>query len=215
MVYLNLWNSCGCDRHLPPIATKTCGGTHWIGSGPMDHRPMTFRSFLCAWHSLPGSPLQGQKAIMRAASTQDTILFNETPVMLLPDLSCQTLSMRKALKPLTQLLQARKIKYQWHFPFHIRVHHDGKTAIFCTLGDLPTFLSILELPQVSLPDWPFTPTIPGLPFVPQWQKQGCKWRSRSSSNTGPNNWMVHSEICSCFFSYVAGHAPSLSGIYLS
>lgn len=59
--------------------------------------------------------------------------FNDTPVMLLPYLFCHVLAMRKALKPLTQLLQERKIKYQWRFPFHLRVHHESKTALFCTL----------------------------------------------------------------------------------
>lgn len=110
-----------------------------------------------------------------------TLYSNDTPVMILPDLSSQTLTTRK---PLTQLLQAHKIKYQWCFPFH----HEGKTAIFHTLGDLPALLSTLELPQVSLPDWPFAPTTPGLPFAPpQWQKQDRKPRSRSSSHKDPND----------------------------
>lgn len=122
---------------------------------------------------------------MRAASTQDTILFNDTPVMLLPDLSHQTLTMRKEWKPLTQLLQTRQIKYQWRFPFHLPVHHDSKTAIFSTLGDLPSFLSTLEIPQVSLPDWPFTLTTPGLPFAPQWQEAGTQTKLQTLITHGP------------------------------
>lgn len=49
---------------------------------------------------------------MQAAGSQDSILFNETPVMLLADLSKQTLATRKALKPLTDALQAKRIKYR-------------------------------------------------------------------------------------------------------
>lgn len=124
---------------------------------------------------------------MRAASMQDSILFNTTPVMLLPDLSRLTLTMRKALKPLTQLLQSRQIKYQWRFPFQLRVHHDGKTATFRMLGDLPAFLGTLELPQVSLPDWPFSPTTPGLPYIPQWQKHSRKRRPGSSPRIDPDD----------------------------
>lgn len=122
---------------------------------------------------------------MRAASTQESIRLNDTPVMLLPDLSRQTLTMRRALKPLTSLLQERQIKYQWRLPFQLRVFHDGKRALFHTLGDLPRFLSTLELPQVSLPDWPLPPTTLDLPFRPQWQKSGSNKHPRGSSQKPP------------------------------
>lgn len=104
---------------------------------------------------------------MHAASTQDTILFNDVPVMLFTGLSHQSLTMRKTLKPLTQLLQSGQMKYQW------RVQHNGKADMFRFLGDHPAFLSTLEIQHVSLPNWPFNPTTLGLPFLPQWQKQGC------------------------------------------
>lgn len=138
-------------------------------SGSRTPDPSFVRDTLCRVHFY-----RIKEDTMRAASSQATVLFNDTPVMLLPDLSRQTLMMRKALKLLTQLLQANQMKYQWRFPFHLRVLYEGKTAIFPTLGDLPSFLSMLELPQISLLDWPFTPTTPGLPFAPEWQKQGRK-----------------------------------------
>ena len=143
-------------------------------SGPQTQDPSFIRDTLCRIHFY-----KIKESIMRAASSQDTILFNNTPVMLLPDLSRQTLMMRKALKPLTLLLQSKQIKYQWRFPFHLRVHHEGKTAIFRNLGDLPTFLSTLELPQVAIPDWPFTPSTPGLPFASPWQTQGRRRNPKS------------------------------------
>lgn len=65
-------------------------------SGPCNPNPFFVRDTLCRVHFY-----EVKEAIMRAASTQDTTLYKNTPVMLLPDLSHQTLAMRKALKPLT------------------------------------------------------------------------------------------------------------------
>lgn len=44
-------------------------------------------------------PIELDRVLRPTASSQNTILFNDTPVMLLPDLSRQTLAMRKALNP--------------------------------------------------------------------------------------------------------------------
>lgn len=150
-------------------------------SGPRSSDSSFVRDTLCRVHFY-----KVKEEIMKAASTQDSIRLNDTPVMLLPDLSRQTLAMRRALKPITSVLQERKIKYQWRFPFQLRVHHEGKTALFRTLGDLPRFLSTLELPQISLPDWPLPSATPGLPFHTQWQKASKNKRPRSSPQKSPD-----------------------------
>lgn len=75
-------------------------------------------------------------------------MFNDSPVMLLTDLSRQTLLMRKALKPVTDAVQAEQIKYRWGFPFQLSASHNGKLAVFRTLGDLVNFLATFELPQI-------------------------------------------------------------------
>lgn len=71
--------------------------------------------------------------------------------MLLADLSKQTLTMRRALKPVTDALQAKQIKYRWGFPFWLSSSYNGKSVIFCTLGDLANFLGTFEMPQ-NTPD---------------------------------------------------------------
>lgn len=171
--FINCWNA----PKMPPLNWLVCIGPQvpgpWIPS-------------LC---EIPCAGSTFTKS-RRTSWEQHTILFNDTPVMLLPDLLRQTLVMKNALKTLTQLLQSKQIKYQWRFPLHLQVNHEGKTAIFCTLGDLPSFLSTLELPQVLLPDWQFTPTTPGLSFALQWQKQGRKCISRTLSQQGPNDWIL-------------------------
>lgn len=151
-------------------------------SGPRNPNTSFVRDTLCRVHFY-----KIKEEIMRAASTQDSIQLNDTRVMLLPDLSRQTLAIRCSLKPLTSLLQERNIKYQWRFPFQLRVHHEGKIALFHTLWDLPNFLSTLELSQVSLPDWTLSPTSPGLSFIPQWQKICKKKHPRSFSQLPPDN----------------------------
>lgn len=117
-----------------------------------------------------------KEEIMGVASTQDSILFNDIPVMLLLDLSHQTLAMRRALKLLTQLLQEHHIKYQWRFPFQLQVHHEGKTALFCILGDLKKYLCWINL-------FPSDPK----PSLPPRQKQDKKKRRRSSFQRSPDD----------------------------
>lgn len=113
-------------------------------------------------------------AIMKAARSQDAIYFNGTPISLLPDVSKLTLDMRRALKPLTSALQAKQIKYRWGFPFNLFASHDGKSATFRTLGDLPKFLGTFELPQIPIPDWPLHAATPGFQTTTGWQTKTKK-----------------------------------------
>lgn len=113
-------------------------------------------------------------AIMQAARSQNAVHFNGTAVSLLPDISKLTLDMRRALKPLTGALQAKQIKYRWGFPFNLFASHEGKSAIFRTLGDLPRFLGTFELPQISIPDWPLHAATPGFQTAAGWQRRTKK-----------------------------------------
>lgn len=152
--------------------------------------------FLCPRYTTQGPLLKKVKEeIMRAASTQDSIRLNDAPVMLLLDLSRQSLAMRHSLKPLTSLLQEKHIKYQWRFPFQLRVHHEGKTALFHTL-ELPSgllaglappllprvshsFHSGRNTARYSAPDlpprchWMIDPTLVPVIFAPSFRSRDC------------------------------------------
>lgn len=71
-------------------------------SGLRNPDPSFVHDILCRAHFY-----MVKESIMHVTSTQDTILFNDTSVMLLPDLSRQTLAIQKALKLLMQLEQER------------------------------------------------------------------------------------------------------------
>lgn len=77
-------------------------------SGPRNPDSSFFHDMLCRVHFY-----KVKEEIMQVASMQDSIWLNDTPVMLLPDLSCHTLTMRHTLKPLMALFQEKHIKYQW------------------------------------------------------------------------------------------------------
>lgn len=79
-------------------------------SGPRYSDSSIIRDTLCRVHFY-----KVREVIMLAASTQYSIRLNDNPVMLLPDLSPQTLAMRHALKPLPSLLLEKHMKYQWRF----------------------------------------------------------------------------------------------------
>lgn len=91
-------------------------------------------------------------SIMKVASSAEAIMFNESPISLISDLSGQTLQLRRALKPQLEALQEWNIKYRWGFLFQLVTQVNGKTVIFWDLGDLPIFLGTVDLPQI--PTWP-------------------------------------------------------------
>lgn len=102
--------------------------------GPLNPNPAYPRDVICCIHFF-----NVKSDILQAARSQESISFNGTPVMLLTDLSRKTLLMRKALKPVTDTLQAKQIKYRWGFPFHLSASHNGKSSTFRTLRDMANF----------------------------------------------------------------------------
>lgn len=133
--------------------------------GPKSNDPKRPRDIICRVHYY-----RIKDQIIQAARSQDSIIFNESPIMILQDLSQHTLSLRKALKPLTEILRSNSIKYKWGFPFQISATRDGKTAWLRNINDLPRFLETLELSDVELPDWPIRAALPPLPQRNMWQE---------------------------------------------
>lgn len=106
--------------------------------------------------------------------------------MPLSDLSKQTV-MRRALKPMTEVLQAKRIKYHIGFPFQLSAKHTGKSATFRTLGDLATFLGTFELPQIAISEQPLKSVTPGLPLTTGWKPHSFQHLQISGGMRSPIN----------------------------
>lgn len=57
------------------------------------------------------------------------------------------------MKPLLEKLSDKGITYNWGHPFHLIEHKGGHSYTLWHPSDVPAFLSALELPPMSLPNW--------------------------------------------------------------
>ncbi|CAH2275139.1 Hypothetical predicted protein [Pelobates cultripes] len=96
---------------------------------------------------------QQKDAIMRAARAQRSIAYMDSQVMLFQDLSSLTLDARRALKPLTTMLQEKRIPYKWGFPFSLQAKIDNRWHTLRWPNDVPRFLQSTGLPHVHVQNW--------------------------------------------------------------
>lgn len=92
--------------------------------------------------------------ILRAARARRQVFYKEAQVQLFPDLSRHTLAQRAALKPILEVLRDKDIPYRWGFPFALSVRRNGKTYTLRSGADIPSFLKDLDIPDITIPDWP-------------------------------------------------------------
>lgn len=81
------------------------------------------------------------------------LLYEDARISVYPDLARDTLTRRRHLKPLLDLLKEQNIKYTWGFPACLIGSREGKTAKLRFPGDLEKFCGKLEIQAPPLPDW--------------------------------------------------------------
>ncbi|CAH2306742.1 Hypothetical predicted protein [Pelobates cultripes] len=117
------------------------------------------RDLICCLQSFPL-----KEAIMRAARSQRVIQYGDAQISLYHDLSSLTLDARRALKPITSLLQEKRIPYKWGFPFSLQAKVDNQWHILRWPNEVPRFLQAAGLPHVVVPNWilecPPAPDVP-------------------------------------------------------
>ncbi|CAH2277192.1 Hypothetical predicted protein [Pelobates cultripes] len=98
---------------------------------------------------------QLKESIMRAARAQHDVPFMDTRFSLYQNLSTLTLDARWALKPITRLLQEKRILYKWGYPFSLQAKVENHWHIIRWPNDIPHFLWATGLPHVTVPNWIF------------------------------------------------------------
>uniref|UniRef100_A0A8C5PTI2 Uncharacterized protein n=1 Tax=Leptobrachium leishanense TaxID=445787 RepID=A0A8C5PTI2_9ANUR len=94
-----------------------------------------------------------KEEVMKAARNMPSIIFDDHTVELFQDVSRSTLLARRELKPVTDQLRARSIRYRWGYPFALHVRADNRSLSISTPEDVPDFLQALELSPVTVLGW--------------------------------------------------------------
>uniref|UniRef100_A0A8C5R5T1 Uncharacterized protein n=1 Tax=Leptobrachium leishanense TaxID=445787 RepID=A0A8C5R5T1_9ANUR len=122
-----------------------------------------------------------KEEVMKAARNMPSIVFDDHTVELFQDVSRSTLTARRELKPITDQLRARSIRYRWGYPFALHVRVDNRSLSISVPEDVPDFLQALELSPVNIQGW--LGGDPNIPPPPQPQRQ--PWRTARRERRRP------------------------------
>uniref|UniRef100_A0A8C5WCH2 Uncharacterized protein n=1 Tax=Leptobrachium leishanense TaxID=445787 RepID=A0A8C5WCH2_9ANUR len=116
-----------------------------------------------------------KEEILRAARKTSEIKVDGQVILFFQDVSWTNLQARRALKPLTEALQERDIRYR--FPLSLQVTHNNQVHSVACPEDIPDFVRVFGLPEVDIPDWygsrSPSDTLP-FPQRPRWTQQAEK-----------------------------------------
>lgn len=104
---------------------------------------------------------QGKETIMRGMRRRPYLEFEGTKLLFFPDLSRWTLELLDALRN-------TRATYRWGFPFRLTATKEGISATLRDKDD--TFLQMLSLSDVDLPDWRDSGTSPYPSSQREWQE---------------------------------------------
>ncbi|CAH2312711.1 Hypothetical predicted protein [Pelobates cultripes] len=121
------------------------------------------RDLICCLRSF-----QLKEALMRAARTQRSIRYMDSQIALYQDLSTHTLDARRALKPITSVLQEKRIPYKWGHPFSLQARVGNQWHILRWPNEVTCFLRSLGLPDIPIQNWilDYPPARPTGPIAP-------------------------------------------------
>ncbi|CAH2315771.1 Hypothetical predicted protein [Pelobates cultripes] len=147
---------------------------------PRNLPPDKPRDLICRIHNFPL-----KEEIFRKARQNKDLTTDGQPVTIFQDLAPSTLQARRALRPITQALLERQIKFRWNFPFALTVNLQNKTHTITSPEDVPDFQRALKLPPSEVEDWT------GLaanqtrqtPQKPKWQRSPRKRRRQNHPGT--------------------------------
>lgn len=90
---------------------------------------------------------------MREMKKSPLEMFGGHKLQLFTDLSPTTLARRRALRPLTTILQAKNINYRWGFPIILTVNHQGTTVRLRSQDEVQEFCDKLGLQRIKIENW--------------------------------------------------------------
>lgn len=94
-----------------------------------------------------------KERVIRKAWDKGPMKLEESEVLVLQDLAGKTLAMRRALKPILDVLKKKGALYTWGYPFNIRIRWRGNVFVLKVPSQLPELFSFLEVQPFEMPDW--------------------------------------------------------------
>ena len=96
---------------------------------------------------------QDKELINRYMKANQPPKYRETSLQVFPDLSGETLSRRRTLKPLLDVLKSQNIQYTWGFPACLTGRKDGRAATLRFPEETPNFCRRLDIDLIEIPGW--------------------------------------------------------------
>lgn len=94
-----------------------------------------------------------REEILRRAWDMGTVDWKDFKVQIFPDISKNTLAMRRMVKPLLMKINEAGAYYKWGYPFHIVVQKHQETHYVRSPKDLPDIFRFLGVEPVEVPNW--------------------------------------------------------------
>lgn len=120
--------------------------------------------------------LRTKQKIMEVARKRGHLLYHNHKIMVLQDLSAETLEARKKLRPLTSALSKANIRYRWQAYTRVQIVYKGSALIAEDFGSAAKMLQHLKL---EVPEELKDPDDPG--DADPWEKAGVETRGRITS----------------------------------
>ncbi|CAH2273981.1 Hypothetical predicted protein [Pelobates cultripes] len=131
--------------------------------------------------------------------TSAPMRFQGHEIQIYQDLSWHTLQARRALRPITDQLRMRNLRYRWGYPFALIVNTRGTTFTISTHQDITPFTKALNLTETNILDWyALDPalTAPSAQQRPRWRSPAKRQRLAHAGHIpqgagGQNNTIEH------------------------
>ncbi|CAH2320247.1 Hypothetical predicted protein [Pelobates cultripes] len=138
----------GAENYCGPNDTAITFDRAHRAARPRNLPPDRPRDLICRIHNFPL-----KEEIFCKTRQNKELTIDGQLVTVFQDLAPSTLQARQALRPITQALLERQIKFRWNFPFALTVNLQNKTHTISSPEDVPEFKRALKLPPSEVEDW--------------------------------------------------------------
>lgn len=152
---------------------------HRLGTKTYVSASHTPRDVICCLQSY-----EKKADITAVTRTMTSIKHEGAELQIYGDLSKRTSDRRRLLRPITEELRSKGIKYKWGFPLSIIVTKDGNNVMLEDGGPLEPFLTKLGLRSIHIEGWYYEVRTPDSAKMPlrceAWKTKGGKQQDETS-----------------------------------
>lgn len=142
-----LWSICNYFLDKPPHYPIVLDRFHRVPTyrSKTSNKP---RDIICKFHYS-----MDREAITKNSWSKGPYLLEDNEISVLQDIPRKTLTMRRLLKPLLEVLKSKGIPYRWGFPMSLNVRSAGRSFLLKSRDQIPTLCEFLNIEAIEVPDW--------------------------------------------------------------